>query len=619
MDSPRHRFVQGRHRRRGRSRRRWCARRRSSCTSPPRRTSTARFSRAGDFIHTDVFGTFVLLEAAREAPRLRRFVQISTDEVYGSVPEGTSRETDELRPRNPYSASKAGADRLGLQLLGDLSRAGRRHARVEQLRPEPVSREGHPAVHHQRHRQQAGAALRRRPERARLAARRRPLPRASTLLIDARRSPARSTTSAAATKCANVDLTHRILELAGTAGVADPAGRRSARPRSPLRARHDEAAGARLAAAAWRSKPGSRPPSTGTARTSGGGGRSRSRTRRSARTTTRSTAAPVVAPEAAMTSTTTLVTGATGFAGGHCSTACRRARRSSPGTGLAARRPTSNAAVSTGKAVDLARRATPSSRRPRRRCADADLPRRRRAAGGHVVAAARCRTSRRTRSARIICSRPCGLGGRAVPRARRVVGADLPDDATSRSTKRRRSCPARPYGLSKLAQDQLAQRACRDDGLDVVVARPFNHIGPGQNPAFAIAELRAPDRAHRSGPRAAGDPRRQSRRRRDITDVRDVVEAYAASWTAAAGPRRTTSAPAARGGSAICSTSSCSLARRRCASKMDAARLRPNDVPVVQGDATRIRVEIGWMPQIRVEQTLRDTLDCWRAEVSAGQ
>jgi dTDP-glucose 4,6-dehydratase len=54
----------------------------------------------------------VLLEAARSAPRLRRFIQISTDEVYGSVPSGASRETDELKPRNPYSASKAGADRL---------------------------------------------------------------------------------------------------------------------------------------------------------------------------------------------------------------------------------------------------------------------------------------------------------------------------------------------------------------------------------------------------------------------------------------------------------------------------------------------------------------------------
>ena len=67
---------------------------------------------AGEFIQTDVHGTFVLLEAAREAARLRRFIQISTDEVYGSVPEGHSRETDELKPRNPYSASKAGADRL---------------------------------------------------------------------------------------------------------------------------------------------------------------------------------------------------------------------------------------------------------------------------------------------------------------------------------------------------------------------------------------------------------------------------------------------------------------------------------------------------------------------------
>ena len=67
---------------------------------------------AGEFIRTDVEGTFVLLEAARRAKNLRRFVQVSTDEVYGSVATGASRETDELKPRNPYAASKAGADRL---------------------------------------------------------------------------------------------------------------------------------------------------------------------------------------------------------------------------------------------------------------------------------------------------------------------------------------------------------------------------------------------------------------------------------------------------------------------------------------------------------------------------
>ena len=67
---------------------------------------------AGEFIRTDIIGTFVLLEAARSAENLRCFIQISTDEVYGSVANGSSVETDELRPRNPYSASKAGADRL---------------------------------------------------------------------------------------------------------------------------------------------------------------------------------------------------------------------------------------------------------------------------------------------------------------------------------------------------------------------------------------------------------------------------------------------------------------------------------------------------------------------------
>ena len=67
---------------------------------------------AGAFIRTDVHGTYVLLDAARSAPNLRCFVQISTDEVYGDVPSGASREDDEFRPRNPYAASKAGADRL---------------------------------------------------------------------------------------------------------------------------------------------------------------------------------------------------------------------------------------------------------------------------------------------------------------------------------------------------------------------------------------------------------------------------------------------------------------------------------------------------------------------------
>jgi dTDP-glucose 4,6-dehydratase len=66
-----------------------------------------------DFIRTDVIGTHVLLEAVR-AHGIGRFLQVSTDEVYGDVLEGASREGDLLRPSSPYSASKAGADMLGL-------------------------------------------------------------------------------------------------------------------------------------------------------------------------------------------------------------------------------------------------------------------------------------------------------------------------------------------------------------------------------------------------------------------------------------------------------------------------------------------------------------------------
>jgi dTDP-glucose 4,6-dehydratase len=68
---------------------------------------------ADAFLKTDVFGVYTLLEAVREL-RIPRLLHISTDEVYGSVPTGSSTESDAVRPSNPYSASKAGGDMLAL-------------------------------------------------------------------------------------------------------------------------------------------------------------------------------------------------------------------------------------------------------------------------------------------------------------------------------------------------------------------------------------------------------------------------------------------------------------------------------------------------------------------------
>ena len=68
---------------------------------------------ASAFVKTNILGTYTLLEAARQHA-LHRFVHISTDEVYGSIPEGSFRETDVLSPSSPYSSSKAGSDLLAL-------------------------------------------------------------------------------------------------------------------------------------------------------------------------------------------------------------------------------------------------------------------------------------------------------------------------------------------------------------------------------------------------------------------------------------------------------------------------------------------------------------------------
>jgi dTDP-glucose 4,6-dehydratase len=68
---------------------------------------------AGDFIRTDVLGTWVLLEAAR-ACRVGRYLQVSTDEVYGSIRDGAFQEADPLRPSSPYAASKAGGEHMVL-------------------------------------------------------------------------------------------------------------------------------------------------------------------------------------------------------------------------------------------------------------------------------------------------------------------------------------------------------------------------------------------------------------------------------------------------------------------------------------------------------------------------
>jgi len=175
--------------------------------------------------------------------------------------------------------------------------------------------------------------------------------------------------------------------------------------------------------------------------------------------------------------------------------------------------------------------------------------------------------------------------------------------------------PSNPYGLSKLAQDQLALQAAAEEGIDVVVARPFNHIGPGQAPGFAVSNFA---RQIALIERGLADPVLQVgnlEARRDVTDVRDVVAAYirVMEYGRQGRPYNICSGLAFTVRQLLDGLLRLSSAQIHV--EVESARLRPHDAPVVVGDGTRIRTELGWAPTIRTEDTLRDTLNAWRTEI----
>lgn len=174
--------------------------------------------------------------------------------------------------------------------------------------------------------------------------------------------------------------------------------------------------------------------------------------------------------------------------------------------------------------------------------------------------------------------------------------------------------PVSPYAASKAAAE-IACFQARRTGLDVVVARAFQHEGPGRDERFAvgswtrqIADLEQTG----GGVLEVGD----LSARRDISDVRDVCRAYRLLLdpTIPAGTYNVASGKVVSMEEVL----DLLLSLARCAIEVerDPARQRPVDVPVVSGDASRLRNATGWTPQIPLEQTLADALDYARNAVS---
>lgn len=169
--------------------------------------------------------------------------------------------------------------------------------------------------------------------------------------------------------------------------------------------------------------------------------------------------------------------------------------------------------------------------------------------------------------------------------------------------------PRNPYAVSKFAAEQLCLQWMRTEGLDVQIARPFNHVGPGQDPRFVLPSLAAQVAAiadnGRTGAIEVGDIDVS----RDFTDVRDVVAAYAAMLDR--GVAGTTYLVASGN-----ETTVRSLLERMCAIegvspeiRQDASRLRPAEQRRMVADASLLRRDTGWSPGIALETTLVDILE----------
>ncbi|MEB3327744.1 MAG: GDP-mannose 4,6-dehydratase [Candidatus Sericytochromatia bacterium] len=170
-----------------------------------------------------------------------------------------------------------------------------------------------------------------------------------------------------------------------------------------------------------------------------------------------------------------------------------------------------------------------------------------------------------------------------------------------------------PYAASKLALEALGQAWWGSYGLPVVVARPFNHTGPGQSDRFvasAFARQLAAIEAGRQPPvlhAGALEPRR------DFLDVRDVASAYV-HLLKAGEPGRAYNicrGEATRIGDVLAQL--LALARVGVEVVSDPARARTVDPPVRWGDPSALQAATGWHPTIPWKQTLHDLLEAWRA------
>ncbi|MBZ0283540.1 MAG: GDP-mannose 4,6-dehydratase [Anaerolineae bacterium] len=175
--------------------------------------------------------------------------------------------------------------------------------------------------------------------------------------------------------------------------------------------------------------------------------------------------------------------------------------------------------------------------------------------------------------------------------------------------------PTNPYGVSKVTQDMLGLQYFLSHKLPILRARPFNHIGPGQSEGFVATDFASQIARIEAGKKAPVIEVGNLGAQRDFTDVRDVVRAYRLIMEkGTAGEVYNIASGMAYSIQKVLDIL-LSYSTVPIDVRVDQTRMMPIDVPIIQGDASRLRQSTGWQPSIPFEQSLLDVLNDWRTRI----
>lgn len=175
-----------------------------------------------------------------------------------------------------------------------------------------------------------------------------------------------------------------------------------------------------------------------------------------------------------------------------------------------------------------------------------------------------------------------------------------------------RLAPGNIYAATKACQNMIGSIYARAYDMEVILVRAFNHIGPKQSSIFVVSDFCKQVAEIEAGLKEPVLYVGNLSAKRDFTDVRDVVRAYA--LLAKNGHKGATYNVGRGHAYAIREILDkiISMSTAEIKVEIDQAKIRPVDVPIIEADITKLTEATGWVPEIAIEDTVREVLDYWR-------